>query len=252
MAINDANPDLNAPRLTLIFPMAGRGERFGTTFKPFLQIGDQAFIEAAVEPFRKWRSAISNIVFVFLRQQDVDFSVTRRLEKMFDGLPWQAALLPQPTAGPAETVAGGVEQGGVRGPAIICDCDHAVNVDPIFEMFLAGLAGDCLLPVWDLAGEELKSWSVAAIADDGTVEAIAEKAAPPGARRTAGVIGCYYFEDVARAAATCREQGYLVISEVVADLIRQGARVNSVPIREARFFGDPARLAKAAKSSAGN
>jgi hypothetical protein len=107
-----------------------------------------------------------------------------------------------------------------------------------------------MLPVWDLAGEEIKSWSVAAVADDREVTAIAEKAAPPGAQRTAGVIGCYYFADLARVATMCRKQGYLVISEAVADLIRHGVRVSAVPISEAQFFGDPARLAKAANAAA--
>ena len=136
-------------------------------------------------------------------------------------------------------------QAKASGPAIVCDCDHAVNVDPLFEALAAGAGGDCLLPVWDLAGEDVKSWSVAAIDDGGRVTAIAEKRVPAGAQRTAGVIGCYYFRDVAEIAATCRDRGYLVVSEAVAHLINAGKQVTAVPIREARFFGDPARLAKA-------
>jgi hypothetical protein len=231
--------------LTLIFPMAGRGERFGTTFKPFLQFAGQAFIEAAVEPFRQWSPSISRILFVFLRQQDADFSVTPRLREMFNGLPWEAVTLEKPTAVPAETMTEGVEQAHVRGPAIICDCDHAVNVDPMFARLRQEPGIDCLLPVWKLEDEEIKSWSVASLTDDGSVAAIAEKAVPPGARRAAGVIGCYYFRDVDAVAASCRRQRYVVLSEAIAELIQQGATVKAVPIEEAKFFGDPARLAKA-------
>jgi hypothetical protein len=230
--------------------MAGRGERFGTTFKPFLRVGDQTFIEAAVLPFRKWRSAISRVLFVFLHQQELDFSVTGRLEQMFHALPWQAVILEHPTAGPAVTMTAAIEQAAVEGAAIICDCDHAVNVDPLFTALGRAESDACLLPVWDLAGEDVKSWSVAALTDDGAVTAIAEKAVPSGAKRTAGVIGCYYFQDVAQVATVCRREGYLVISEAVAHLIRQGLRVTAVPIQEAQFFGDPARLAKAVEAGA--
>ncbi len=233
-----------------MFPMAGRGERFGTTFKPFLQFGDRTFIEAAVEPFRKWPASISRIVFVFLRQQEQDFNVSARLAQMFAGLRWEAVLLDHPTAGPAETVAAGVEGAGVTGPAIACDCDHAVNVDPLFAAIASDASSECLLPLWDLAGEEVKSWSVAALSADGSVTAIAEKAIPAGASRTAGVIGCYYFRDIDRIAATCRLQKYVVLSEAISDLLRSGRPVRGIGIRQAKFFGDPARLAKAVDAGA--
>ena len=225
--------------------MAERGERFGTTFKPFLRVGDQTFIEAAVEPFRKWRSAIARVLFVFLREQDAGFSVSPRLKQMFDGLPWEAVILEHPTAGPAVTMACAVEQGAVTGPAIVCDCDHAVNVDPLFTALGGDTTSACILPVWDLSGEDIKSWSVAALAEDDAVTAIAEKSIPSGSRSTAGVIGCYYFLDACQVAAACRREGYLVVSEAVAQLIRQGNRVTAVPIKEAKFFGDPTRLAQA-------
>jgi CTP:molybdopterin cytidylyltransferase MocA len=234
--------------VTVIFPMAGRGERFGTTFKPFLRIGDQTFIEAALGPFRKWQAAISRFVFVFLREQDNEFSVTERLKQMFEGLPWEAVILDHATAGPAETVAGAVERGAVTGPAIVCDCDHAVNVDPMFTILGSTATDACLLPVWDLAGEDVRSWSVAALGDQGAVTAIAEKAIPSGATRAAGVIGCYYFQDIAQVASVCRQEGYLVISEAVANLIGRGARVTAVAIQAAKFFGDPKRLARAVET----
>jgi GTP:adenosylcobinamide-phosphate guanylyltransferase len=233
------------PGVTLIFPMAGRGERFGTTFKPFLPIENGTFIEAAVAPFRKWRSAISRILFVYLREQEESRAVRASLESMFVGLPWEAVILEHPTAGPAETFTEAVERAGVVGPIIACDCDHAVNVDPLFEAIAVGAAGNCLLPVWDLAGEEIKSWSVAGLGPDGRVTAIAEKQVPEGADRVAGVIGCYYFADAQRVAAACRQARYVVISQVISQWIGEGAQVRAVPIGEARFFGDPARLAKA-------
>ena len=45
-------------KLTVVFPCAGKAERFGNTFKPFLKIGDLTFIEKAYEPFEKWQHMI--------------------------------------------------------------------------------------------------------------------------------------------------------------------------------------------------
>ncbi len=188
------------------------------------------------------------MLFVFLKEQDARFSVRQTLETSFGGLPWEAVVLDEPTPGPAVTMTEGVERGRAAGAAIVCDCDHAVNVDPLFEALAAGATSDCILPVWDLAGEDVKSWSVAAIDEGGRVTAIAEKRVPEGAKRVAGVIGCYYFRDVARVAAECRRRGDLVVSEAVAHLIDGGQRVTAVPIREAQFFGDPARLARAVEA----
>ena len=178
MAFTETNSREPSLPVTLVFPMAGRGERFGTTFKPFLRVGEQAFIEAAVQPFRKWQSSVSRMLFVFLETQEQDFSVTSRLGEMFDRQPWQPVVLERPTAGPAETMYQAVERAGAVGPAIVCDCDHAVNVDPMFEALRGADPPACLLPVWDMAGEDVKSWSVAAVDDDGSVTAIAEKAVP--------------------------------------------------------------------------
>ena len=44
--------------------MAGEAQRFGYDFKPFLKLGDQTFIEHAVEPFYKWKKYIDKVYFI--------------------------------------------------------------------------------------------------------------------------------------------------------------------------------------------
>ena len=51
-------------KINVVFPCAGKAERFGNTFKPFLKIGDLTFIEKAVEPFLKWESLINKFHFI--------------------------------------------------------------------------------------------------------------------------------------------------------------------------------------------
>ena len=148
------------------------------------------------------------------------------------------------TRGPAETIARAVARLGARGPAMICDCDHSLDVAPLFDAFEGGRF-DALLPVWPLDGEDVAAWSVARV-EDGRVLAIAEKRIPDGARGTPmGVIGCYSFPDIAAVAARADALRATNFSDVVAALLAEGGAVRAARIAHARFFGDPARLERA-------
>src|SRR5262245_1088680 len=114
--------------------MAGQGARFGHKFKPFLEVDGITFIEAAVRPFRTVQRSIDKLVFVYLAQQERDFGVSARLATMFAGLPIESVHLETPTRGPAETIGRAVEMRGAKGPAFLCDCDHEVDVTPLFEI----------------------------------------------------------------------------------------------------------------------
>lgn len=233
--------------VTVLFPMAGRGQRFGGVFKPFLRYGDELFIEAAVRPFRAWTPRIRRFGFIYLEEQEAAFGVRAELARRFAGLAHDAIVLERPTRGPAETFAQAVAQRRITGPVVICDCDHWLDVGPLFEAPPAA----CTIPTWSLDGEALEAWSVAAIAPDGRVLAIAEKRRPEVAEvaagaapyRERGVIGCYQFadaQDVARRAA-----GATNLSDVIAGYLAEGREVRAVEIRRAEFFGDPARLERA-------
>jgi NDP-sugar pyrophosphorylase family protein len=232
---------MTAP-LTLIFPMAGEGARFGYRFKPFLEVRGMPFIAAAVAPFRPWQGRIGRICFVFTRAQEQAHGVSARLTALFPGLPVETAILEAPTPGPAETLRQALELRGIGGPAMICDCDHAVDVTG-----LMAAADDpaiaCAVPTWDLDGEPLSAWSVAAIDDRGQISAIREKALPERDGPYRGVIGCYYFADIAAAGAVIARDRLIYLSDLVAHVIATGAPVLSAPVSEAEFFGDPARLA---------
>jgi hypothetical protein len=222
--------------VTVLFPMAGRGVRFGGTFKPFLRYGDELFIEAAVRPFRAWVAQIRRFGFIYLDEQEAAFGVAAELARRFAGLPIDAITLDRPTRGPAETIARAVTERGLSGRVLICDCDHSLDVGPLF----AAPPADCVLPTWSLAGESVEAWSVAAVAADGRVTAIAEKQHPdaPGDHR--GVIGCYGFADVADVAR--RAAGATNLSDVISGYLREGRDVRAVAIHHAEFFGDPTRL----------
>ncbi len=233
-------------RMDVFFPMAGQGARFGHRFKPFLTIGDQLFIEAAVEPFRRFQSQIGRFVFVYLEAQEQEFNVSRRLQEVLSGLSIATVRLAAPTRGPAETIVRAIEQ--LREPvgaAFVCDCDHSLDVEPLFRWVSENPDFDALLPVWPLERENLDAWSVAMVEGD-RVWGMSEKRLPDATRGTAmGVIGCYGFHDLARVSARGSALVATNFSDIVADMLATGDVVNAVPIGSARFFGDPARLARA-------
>lgn len=225
--------------------MAGRGERFGGTFKPFLTFGDQTFIEAALAPFRPYARQIREFVFAYLGEQEEAHSVKKRLETMFSGLPMRTVTFATPTRGPAETISRAVRSLDVKGPVVICDCDHAVQVGPLFARFEAAAPWTAVVPLWNLAGEDVKSWAVAGLASDGRLRAIAEKAKPAGYEQVAGVIGCYAFADIEATLALGDAISATNFSDILSQMIRKNDAVEGVFLKEADFFGDPARLNKA-------
>jgi len=228
-------------KLTLVFPMAGEGARFGYRFKPFLSLRGETFIAAAVAPFRPWMHAIGRICFIITRAQEEAHNVSARLEEIFAGLPVQTVILEAPTCGPAETLLRCLEQTRLSGPALVCDCDHAVDVDGLMRAAMAGDAA-CAVPTWALDGEPVASWSVAAVDAANNILAIREKALPEHGAQFRGVIGCYYFADIAVAGRRIAAEKLVYISDIMRGLIADGAGVRSIPITQAEFFGDPARF----------
>ncbi len=226
--------------VTAIFPMAGRGTGFGYKFKPFITVEDATFIQRAVSSFDKCFHHIKETIFIFLEEQEREFNVSQRLKEIFPLLNYRTVILDAPTSGPAETVRKAIEKDGrIKGEIIICDCDHYVDVEPLFNYLLEGNNESCIVPVWNLRGEDIKGWSVAALSDEGHISSIAEKELPKSPGGFFGVIGCYYFND---ASLVMNNKRY--ISEIIQDLINKNEKIKGIKVFKAEFFGDPERLQK--------
>jgi fructosamine-3-kinase len=230
--------------VTVVFPIAGQAPHAGFKYKPFLEIGDETAIQAAVRPFRAHLgTGVKKFVFVCLKAQEAQFGVTARLWSMFHDLPIEVITLERPTHGPAETLMLAVDAARITGPVIVCDSDHSVDVDPIFAA-IEQHGADAVLPVWSLRGEDLRAWAVAAIGSNGRVTGIAEKRLPSGAGDFLGVIGCVYFADIQRAGRAMGPDDTYV-SNLVRHLIDAGARVEAVPLTRVEMFGDAKKLRSA-------
>jgi MobA-like NTP transferase domain len=234
-------------KISLIFPMAGQGARFGYRFKPFLTVGDETFIQAAVAPFRPWLAQIAKVYFVYTAQQENAHAVRTRLATMFADVPHDTVILDRPTEGPAQTLERCLALKAIDGPILVCDCDHAVNVEGLMRA-VRDPAIACAVPTWPLEGENLAAWSVAAVKSGGRIAAVAEKEMPEceGAQELAfrGIIGCYYFADSTGVRHSIAGNGFSHISDVMSGYLKSGQPVLSVDVQQAHFFGDPARLAE--------
>lgn len=209
--------------------MAGFGTRFGCQYKPFLRIGEKRFIEAAIAPFLEWQRQIDKIIFVYLEQHDKSYGVSKWINETFETLPVELVVLPVATSGPAITVCHAIKQTALEGQIICCDCDHAVNVEPLFGAIDAGGA-DAIIPVWPLGNEKITSWSVVAADRDGMALEVTEKRMPNAKGEVFGAIGCTYFRDVRRLVEIVEEQRITDLSQALQVMIRNRQCVRVVRI----------------------
>ena len=228
-------------KVTIIFPMAGRGARFGYKFKPFLKIRDKTFIERAVESFSSSLNEIKETVFIFLKEQEDEFNVSQRLKEMFLSIKHRVIILDNPTNSHGETASKGIKQGNISGNIILCDCDHYLDASPLFAYLKNNPDKDaCIIPLWRIEEKEVNSWAVASVDSEMKVLSIAEKKFPDKKGEYYGVIGCYYFSN----ANDVRSETRTSISASIQLLLEKKENIKGVQIKNAEFFGDPERLQK--------
>lgn len=225
-------------QLQLVIPLAGED---GGEFRAFRKVGGESLIHRALRSFAAYRDRIEAVHCFVLRGQEERFAVSRRLPQETAGFDLHLTLLDAPTAGPAATVAQGALAAGLQGPALVCDLDHRLDVAPLIAAI--GRTPDApLVSLWPLAGEDLKRWSVAAMTGDGAIAAVADRSLPAAAGFFHGVIGCYYFPDLADVAWRCRDDGLARFSGYFNALAAQGAPARGVHLETAEFFGDEERI----------
>ncbi|MBK8169265.1 MAG: NTP transferase domain-containing protein [Sandaracinaceae bacterium] len=231
------------PSVSVLFPMAEQGPRAGYKYRPFIDIGNDTLIEAAVRSFRPHLDAIKEFVFICLEEHEALHQVSQRIDAMFPELPHRVVRLAAPTRGPGATIVAAARQAQVLGEAIICDVDHALDVTPIFKAIRENHA-DAILPTWNLRGEDLKCWSVAAVSD-GRVNGIAEKRLPEGTGEFVGVIGCSFVRSLGNVVEMFDVNVDTHMSNAFEKMIARGQVFRSVPIAEAEFFGEAKKLREA-------
>jgi|TARA_Y100000031_G_scaffold124089_1_gene139684 hypothetical protein len=240
--------NLSDKKLTVIFPMAGDGTRFDRGYKPFLNVRDKYFIESAIKPFIKWQHKIKEFIFVFRSDQEENYNITKQLSKIFNDLVYKIIILNKKTSGPVETISTALIKSPLIGPAIFCDSDHSINIDPMFDIIFKDNIYDCILPVWEIDSSEVQSWSIVSVDENMEMIDIAEKSIPIIGKKYYGVIGCYYFQKADQIPNYYNMLKAENFSEIICEYRHENKSIKVCEIYEAEFFGDPVRLHKTLKN----
>jgi len=230
------------PKITVVFPCGGRAERFGNTFKPFLRIGDLTFIEKAYEPFRKWESMIEAVRIIITKQQEQDHNVTERLQTLFPKTTVKVSILEKETEGPLQTFTDGFIKNNhnLSAPFIVCDCDHSINVDELFEQILNKNASQIIIPTWNITEEIQHNWSKILLKNKKIEKFVNKEDVDFNEYTVKGIIGCIYFDSA--HIFTDINNEYHNFYEIISEQFRKGAKITLSDAPNAYFFGDPTML----------
>ena len=140
--------------VSVIFPMAGLGTRFGGVFKPFLKATDDTFIELAKKPFDVLLTKYDvEFVFIYRESQESQYDVSTQLSNMFPNNSIRCLTVPD-TKGPFETLWTAINDFGINGHAFVCDCDHSIDITPMLEkldqMVCNDTSTDVVIPTWPI------------------------------------------------------------------------------------------------------
>ena len=224
-------------KFNLIFPMAGESSRFNYQFKPFLQISDQTFIELAYLHFKKHENKIHRLYFIITKEQYDTININEKLSSLF--CYFQLIVLPEKTSGPYLTIQAALQTNKIDTnlPCFICDCDHSINIDPMISFINENDNFDIVIPVWDITTENSSDWGIVYLNEKNKVVDFSEKKIIHKDYIHKGIIGCYYFQNLKYFLS----YDYNNISEGLKDYFKN---IQTVPIKEAEFFGDMKRLEK--------
>tara|TARA_Y100000592_G_scaffold78259_1_gene123009 strand:- start:4928 stop:6967 length:2040 start_codon:yes stop_codon:yes gene_type:complete len=224
-------------RINVIFPVAGEASRFGGAFKPFLNIGDLTFIEVTYEPFKKWSHLIESVYFICTEEQEKNFNVSSRMQELIDHDSVKTITIKEKTIGPYQTLKQGIEQNRISGKAIVCDCDHSLNVDAIFEA--SSLDFDAVIPTWNIKEDEWMNWSKV-VMENQKVKMICEKERISSKEfDVKGIIGCILFNNIQDRFI---HENKIYVSECLQGLLTNNKEIGTVSVTDANFYGDKKML----------
>jgi hydroxymethylpyrimidine pyrophosphatase-like HAD family hydrolase len=222
-------------KVNLIFPVAGKGERFGGTFKPFLKIGDITFIEKTMSSFSR-TDIISKFYFICTQNQEVEFNVSENLSKIIGDIDFELIIIPEETSGPYQTIRSALKIKGITGKSIICDCDHYLNGDDILEALSDVSAKDIIIPTYQIEKSEFKNWSKI-ILDGDSIKGVVEKEDVDGNFTFKGIIGCIGFKEIGNFLL---DKDFKYVSDLLNHLITgAGCSYSIIDARDCLFYGDP-------------
>ena len=230
-------------KVNVIFPMAGDGTRFGgTQFKPFIDGTEKLFIELAKEPFDQYTAKYSfEFYFIFRQDQEDKFNVSKRLSQLFPNNVLHFCIITTETSGPLETLSTAIEQYTITGSFFICDCDHAINIEPMIH-YLDNTVPDMIVPTWKIEESEQPLYAKVLLDSSNKPIRYYEKEIIPLSPdyTIMGLLGCYFIKDITILKEFSK---FANISDVL-QILEKSKSLAFVRIEHAGFFGTPESLIK--------
>lgn len=223
--------------------MAGDGSRFNYKFKPFLYATEKRFIELAKEPFNILNEDYSvQYIFIFREDHNNIYNVQNKLNEIFPNDKKLFYIIPTKTQGPLETLQYAINNLNLTGPSFVCDCDHSINITPIYNILKYDIESDIIIPVWNINEDEFKRCGKVVIDKYDNIQSFYEKQFVPFSSdyNVKGLIGCYYFKDITILLNTSKREN---ISDFLVDN-KDTLKYKISYISEAYFFGDQPTLEK--------
>lgn len=220
-----------ATGMNLIFPVAGKGERFGGVFKPFLKIGDITFIEKTLESFGDLSA--HRAFFICTREQDEKYEVARRMKSIIgDQINFEVIAIEKDTNGPFETILEALKIRNLTGMSIVCDCDHRLDALPIMQKTGSG-DFDLVIPTYEIKPEEYKNWSKIILENGKVVRAVEKEFVDSVDFK--GIVGCFGFRKIEELKSA---PVFNFVSEYINHMVLLGRHLSCVPATGCLFYGD--------------
>lgn len=216
----------------MVFPVAGEGSRFGGVFKPLQSIGDITFIEKAYQPFEKFSEYVKEVVCICTQEQNDKYDAAKKLKKCIPHENVRVVVIKNKTTGPLKTVQEALVE-GIKGPAVICDCDHSINISPLINRLDSN--ADVWIPTWKITEDEHQNWSKVIHNDKGIHMVCEKEHVASDTYNVDGIIGCIWFKDINKLKNI--EGDY--ISDALKEFVAKKKVMGIVPIDTAFFFGTP-------------
>lgn len=229
--------------MIILFPVAGKAERFGGTFKPMLNIKGESFLKITYKSFNGMSNKL--VYSIHNKLQENLYSAANWLHKEIPEI--NSILIKDETSGPLQTVIEGIklidhELEKNEDRFVICDCDHWVDLTKFDESLFDKY--DVILPLWKIENETPDSWLIASINNHGHIFSLQEKPSyfPSGEFR--GVIGCYFFKSYKFFKGLL---GSEMVEKSISDILKKIPleKIGFFEVEHALFYGDKKRLKNA-------
>jgi hypothetical protein len=220
--------------MNLIFPIAGKGERFGGVFKPFLKIGDLTFIEKTIESFPD--TYHYNIFFICTEEQAIKYDVQNELNKIFiNTLDFTLITIPSQTSGPLQTIKEALKIHKISGPSIVCDCDHYFDAAEVVKLTLSEKF-DAVIPTYIINQNDYYNWSKIVFDKNNNIIKLIEKNQITDDYIYKGIIGCIGFKNIENILYCSDKLNF--ISEYLDDIFHKNHILYSIDIYSILTYGD--------------